>query len=222
VDNQAAQKALIEGADRLGVRVEPAIADALWRYALLLTKWNSKVNLTSISEPMEIIEKHLVDSLALVPVLGEPGTVLDIGSGAGLPGLVLKVRDPRWQLTLVDSVQKKVAFMKQAIASLGLQGASAVHLKASGSAETDGLSRTEVVVSRAFTEPARWVPFAGGYVQTGGRIVTMLGAAGNRSDLEQLAFGHGLALEQWREYRLPFSGAVRAVAVMRSTAARST
>jgi 16S rRNA (guanine527-N7)-methyltransferase len=221
VDNPAAQKALIEGADRLGVRVEPATANALWSYALLLTKWNAKVNLTSITEPMEIIEKHLLDSLALVPMLGEPGTLLDIGAGAWLPGIVLRIREPLWQLTLVESVKKKVAFMKQAIASLGLQGASAVHLKASGSAEQDGLSRAEVVVSRAFTEPGRWVPFARGYVEVGGRIVTMLGAAGNRTEMEQLAAAEGLAVEQWREYRLPFTGADRAVAVMRSSA-RST
>lgn len=105
----------------------------LFKYGQLIQKWNRVYNLTAIRNNRELVTHHLLDSLAVVPQLafamqGESQVrVLDVGAGAGLPGLVLAITNPAWQVTLIDTVQKKAAFMQQAIATLGLSNARAVH-----------------------------------------------------------------------------------------------
>lgn len=179
-----------------------------------MLKWNRKVNLTAITDPAEVLEKHFLDSLAVLPEVGEARTVLDVGAGAGLPGIPLKLARPHLDVTLVDTVGKKVAFMKSALAVLGLtQGGRALHLRVEGDPDAEKLSRYDLLIARAFTDVGEWVKLAKPYTAEGGRIVAMLGRSPGRHALEAIAAGNSLRLLSERAYALPYSSDPRAVAV---------
>ena len=110
------------------------------------------MNLTAITDPAELAEKHLVDSLALLPEVRGAATLLDMGSGAGLPGIPLAIALPSLEVTCCDTVAKKVAFVKAVAAELDLR-VRGVAARAEGKPEREGLPLAEVVVSRAFAEP---------------------------------------------------------------------
>ncbi|HYV45747.1 MAG TPA: 16S rRNA (guanine(527)-N(7))-methyltransferase RsmG [Myxococcaceae bacterium] len=212
MDNKALQTRLVEGAAALGVTLPERAASLLLRYSAELLRWNAKVNLTAITDPAEVVEKHLLDSLAVAAEVAGAGTLLDMGCGAGLPGLPLKVLQPELRVTLVDSVAKKVGFVKAAAAALGLQGITAVHQRLAGHPDAEGLPRAGAVISRAFTELTEFLPLAAPYLaEPGGRVVAMLGKA--PQDPASAAARAGLQLQAVRRYALPFSGAERHVAV---------
>jgi 16S rRNA (guanine527-N7)-methyltransferase len=202
---------LREGLDRLGVAVAPEVDERLWAYATTLLRWNEKVNLTAITLPRDVVEKHLVDSLAVLPEVAGT-TVLDLGAGAGMPGIPLALARPNLNVTLCDAVGKKVAFMKSAVAAVGLAG----RVRPEGDPSTEGLPRVDVVVSRALMDVGPWLLLARHYVARGGRVVAMLGQTPSESALETLAGEAGLELVSRRVYQLPFSGDARGVAVFAS------
>jgi 16S rRNA (guanine527-N7)-methyltransferase len=197
---------LAQGRKILGLEPAPEVDDALLRYAAELLRWNARVNLTAVTDPDEVVEKHLLDSLAVWPEVRGATTLLDLGAGAGLPGLVLALASPSLSVTLVDAVAKKVGFLKHAAATLGLAGrVKAVHARLEGDAEKEGLPRAEVVISRAFMDAERFVPLARQYVAPGGRVVAMLGKTPDTLT--------ALNPTSVRSFELPFSKAPRAVAV---------
>ena len=211
----AFRETLSAGREALGLAL-PAGAEArLERYADLLLKWNRKVNLTAVTDPAELAEKHLVDSLALLRVLGAAATVLDVGSGAGLPGIPLAVARPGLSVTCCDAEAKKVAFVKAAAAGLGL-AVRAVAVRAQGEPEREGLGRADLGVSRALADPARWLPLGARYLAPGGRVVAMLGRDAEERALAELGRVSGLVLEAIDRFTLPRSGAERANALFRA------
>ncbi|GEJ57687.1 16S rRNA (guanine(527)-N(7))-methyltransferase RsmG [Anaeromyxobacter diazotrophicus] len=208
--------ALAGGLAALGLEVDAAARARLAAFAERLLAWNRKVNLTAITGPAEVAELHLVDSLALLRTLGGAATLLDVGSGAGLPGVALACARPGLEVTCCDVVQKKVAFLKAVTAELDLP-VRARAVRAAGDPEAEGLPRCEAVVSRAFTDPARWLPLGARYLAPGGRLFAMLGReAGGEAELAALGAEHGLALEALDRFTLPRSGHARAVARFRA------
>lgn len=115
---------LIEGAGTLGVALDRPTAERLARFADLLVEWGAKMDLTSIKDPNEIREKHFLDSLAAVPELKGAKDVVDLGSGAGFPGLVLAAILPNTQVVSVESRSKKSVFQRQVIREVGLANAN--------------------------------------------------------------------------------------------------
>jgi 16S rRNA (guanine527-N7)-methyltransferase len=178
-----------------------------------LIKWNAKVNLTAITAPEEVLEKHFLDSLAVLPEVEGAASLLDLGAGAGFPGLPLKIARPALGVTLVDAVGKKVGFLKAAIAALGLKEARGLHARAEGNPEKEGIPRAELLIARAFMDLPDWLDLAPAYVLPGGRVVAMLGKAQPDAELRARAEERGLRFVSARQYRLPFSGAERQVAV---------
>jgi 16S rRNA (guanine527-N7)-methyltransferase len=137
------------GARALGLDLQPEQSARLLKYLALLSQWGRVYNLTAIRDPQEGLTQHLLDCLAVVPSLRAHcpagGRLLDVGSGAGLPGLVIATLCPEWQVTCVDTVAKKMAFVQQAAGQLGLTGFSAVH------ARVESLSGPyDVITARAF------------------------------------------------------------------------
>jgi 16S rRNA (guanine527-N7)-methyltransferase len=114
------QTKLLEGAAALGLNLNSFDFDALERFYALLLDWNSRHNLMRIAAPEDFIEKHVLDSLLLAPLLPPQGLILDIGSGPGFPGIPLALYSKIWTLILIESQQKKGAFLKEAVATLGL------------------------------------------------------------------------------------------------------
>ena len=213
MDNTPPTVLLSDGLQRMALNVPEATQQALWAYATTLLKWNEKVNLTAITRPNEVVEKHLVDSLAVLPeITGK--TMLDLGAGAGLPGIPLALVLPELEVTLVDTVGKKVAFMKNAVAAVGLAGrVKPIHARAEGSPGAEGLPRAELLISRAFMDVGPWLQLARHYLLPGGRVVSMLGQAPSEAELAKHAEAAGLRLVSRRLYQLPFSGDPRGIAV---------
>lgn len=116
---------LLAGAAEMGVSLTAVQAGKLLDYLDLLQKWNKAYNLTAVRERSSMLTQHLLDSLAIVPHL-PPGDLLDVGSGGGLPGIPLAILQPERSITLIDTVGKKVAFLKQAAMTLGLKNINAV------------------------------------------------------------------------------------------------
>ncbi len=204
--------ALRSGIERFALPVAPEALPLLEKFADRLLAWNRKVNLTAITDPAEVAEKHLVDSLLLLPSLGGARTLLDVGAGAGLPGLPVACARPGLAVVCCDSVGKKVAFVKAVAAELSVE-VRAVAVRAAGEPEREGLPLAEAVVSRALADPEAWLPLGARYLAEGGALLAMLGRESrDEGRLRALAAGAGLRLDGLREYVLPLSGAARAVA----------
>jgi 16S rRNA (guanine527-N7)-methyltransferase len=204
-------EALRRGLDASGIALAPEALALLARYADRLLAWNRKVNLTSITAPAEVAEKHLVDSLRLLPHVAGARTLLDVGSGAGLPGVPLACARRDLAVTCCDSVAKKVAFVKAVAAELGVD-VRAVVVRAQGEPEREKLPRAEAVVSRALADADAWVPLGARYLAEGGVLLAMLGREADDAKLAELGRASGLVLAGVDRYELPLSGAARAIA----------
>jgi 16S rRNA (guanine527-N7)-methyltransferase len=208
------EQVLEEGLTALEIRVGEAGRSRLAAFAERLLLWNRKVNLTSVTAPGAIAELHLVDSLALLRTLGAAESLLDIGSGAGLPGAVVACVREGLSVTCCDSVQKKVSFVKAIAAELDLK-VRAIAVRAAGDPAREGLDRSDAVVSRALADPTRWLPLGARYLADGGKLFAMLGRGAEESALDAIARGSGLRLELVDRFVLPRSGAQRAIARFR-------
>jgi 16S rRNA (guanine527-N7)-methyltransferase len=195
------------GAAQMGVRIDPDQLRQLGRHVDLMLKWNKSINLTAITDPDEVLEKHVLDSLAVVPVLPS-GSLLDAGTGAGFPGIPVAIVRPDLEVALVDSVQKKVAFLKSALAELRLPKAKAYAVRLEGNPSREELPRVHAAVARAFAAPVDWLRLAQQYVLPGGVAICMLGPADEIPDKVE-----DLALKQELRYALPYSGAQRRLAI---------
>lgn len=147
--------ALLTGAEALGLSLSDGQCTALLGYISLMQKWNGVYNLTSLRRPAEMLTHHLLDSLAALPPLrrhlaGKPARVLDVGSGGGLPGVVLAVLEPQLEVTCVDTVGKKAIFVRQVGVELKLPNLFAVHARV----EDLRLPPFDVITSRAFASLA--------------------------------------------------------------------
>lgn len=144
-------------------------------YATELKKWNSKVNLTAITKDKEIAIKHFVDSLNLAPYITASDRLLDIGSGAGLPVIPLKIISPEIPMVSVDAVAKKIHFQRHVIRVLRLQNIEAIHARVEELHKTHGKSFS-IITSRAFTRLDRFVSLAAPLLSEGGMLIAMKGA----------------------------------------------
>lgn len=136
------------GLVKLGLSIHPEQQQKLLDYIKLLNKWNKIYNLTAISDLQQMVSHHLLDSLAILPYLWA-GRWLDVGCGAGLPGIVIAIVRPDWEISLVDSNSKKTSFVQQAVVELGLKNVSihCARIEAFQVAE-----KFDGIVSRAFAE----------------------------------------------------------------------
>jgi 16S rRNA (guanine527-N7)-methyltransferase len=172
LDAKEWQKRLDEGAAELGVQLDQPQLDTLWRYAQLLRERNEHVNLTSIVSPEGILTLHMLDSLSAASHLGDAGTVIDVGTGGGFPGIPLAVAFPRKQFTLIDGTQKKIRFVDEGIAALGIRNATAFAARAENIPKDQVF---DVVIARAVATLADLVHNAGKLVAPEGRLLAMKG-----------------------------------------------
>lgn len=142
---------LKQGAQGLGLSLSDAQCDALLAYQAMLIKWNQVYNLTAVRQPADMLTHHLLDSLAVLPPLqrhlaDRSGRLLDVGSGGGLPGVVLAIMLPELEVTCVDTVGKKASFIRQVAGDLKLRNLGAAHARV----EDLQLAPFDVITSRAF------------------------------------------------------------------------
>lgn len=162
--------ALRIGAEQLGVSLEDGQVEKLDGYVQRLIAWNQKINLTTVTEPNAIVDKHLLDCLALVPLVPERGTVIDIGTGPGLPSVVLAIVRPELEITAVESIQKKAMFVRTVARELNLKlRVEPVRLESIAAGR-----EFDLAVSRATFDPPEWVERGSVLVRPGGQLFTML------------------------------------------------
>lgn len=178
---------LAQGLAQLGLTLPPQTQQRLLEYLALLSKWNRVYSLTAVREPSKMVAQHLLDCLAVVPHVSA-ATILDVGSGAGLPGIVLALALPRSRVTLLDSGHKKAAFLRQAVIELKLGNAEVVCERVEAWATP---RRFELVISRAFSDLAELAALAGRLVAPGGLLAAMKGVYPHE-ELAQLPAGYRL------------------------------
>jgi 16S rRNA (guanine527-N7)-methyltransferase len=200
--------ALRHGLTELGQPLAEAAQDKLIAYLELLAKWNKTYNLTAIRDPLQMISRHLLDSLAVRPHL-PAGTLADVGSGGGLPGIPLAIAEPARRVTLNDANHKKAAFLQQAIIELKLANAD-VHtgrVQAWRPASPFGC-----VISRGFAELAQFVASCRHLVRDGGVLAAMKGVY-PRDELNRVPAGADC--RDVRRLQVPSLGAERHLVLCR-------
>ena len=166
---------LVEGVGVLGLNPTEGQLDQLLAYVDLLARWNKVYNLTAVREPAEMLTHHLLDSLAVIGPLrrqtvGRSTRLLDVGSGGGLPGVVIAICCPEIEVSCVDAVAKKTAFIQQVAGTLGLPGLRSVHARVENLVE-----RFDVVTSRAFATLADFTTWSVGALAEDGVWMAMKG-----------------------------------------------
>lgn len=167
-------KDLQQGAQALGLNLSEDALNLLLKYQDALVLWNKAYNLTAIREPKEMLVKHLLDSLSILNDLPE-GRLLDIGTGGGMPGMIIALCQPTRQCVLLDSNGKKIRFLKQFIADLKLSNVIAVQTRVENEDSINELGQFDVITSRAFASLTDFVSASQPYMHQDSIIASMKG-----------------------------------------------
>ena len=171
---------LLEKASTMGVRFSVEQMDKFYKYMNLLIEWNEKINLTAIIEPNEIILKHFIDSITILKDIKDNSTVVDVGTGAGFPGIPLSIMNPTLKITLVDSLNKRLIFLQEVINELDLQNVELVHARAEEFGRNKKYrEKFDIATSRAVANLATLSEYLLPLVKINGKAISM--KAGNAS-----------------------------------------
>lgn len=201
-----AEQRLRAGCADMGLALDEPVLQKLLAYLAGLVKWNQAFNLTAIRDPLEMVDKHLLDSLSILPHVGE-GALIDIGTGAGLPGFIIALVHPQLPVTLLDSNGKKTRFLKQMAAELGATNVTVVTARCE---EHEG--RYEQISSRAFASLSDMVSGTEHLLSDDGCWLAM---KGHVPDDEIAALPATAALEKTPALRVPFAADARHLIVLR-------
>ena len=190
--------------DKLGIKVTEEEISKLEKYALLLKDWNGKINLTAITEKEQVFLKHFYDSLTLVKIidLSKVDSICDLGTGAGFPGVVLKIFFPNLKLTLVDALNKRINFLDVVVKELNLKNVTLVHARA----EEYGKNHREcfdVVTARALSSFPILLEYGIPLLKTCGHLIAMRGLNDSVDGVNALKVLNS-KINNIIEFKLPF------------------
>lgn len=169
------------------ITLDKVAFDRFCRYDTLLIEWNEKMNLTALTEPRDVAVKHFIDSLMLLRYADIPqgASVIDVGTGAGFPGLAIKIARPDIRLTLLDSLQKRLGFLDEVCEQLGLEDVVTVHGRAEeGSREILFRENYDFAVARAVASLNVLAEYCLPYVSVGGKFIAMKGKTAEEERIE--------------------------------------
>lgn len=209
---------LKQGVKEFGAELQDVQVQQLLQYKDILLEWNKKINLTAIEEDRDVIIKHYIDSLSILPFLEDKDRkMIDIGTGAGFPGIPVKIAYGSLDITLLDSLDKRVKFLTEVINSLQLKGIKAVH----GRAEDFGVrlefrEKFDIAVARAVAALPVLLEYCLPFVKVGGIFIAMKGSSTEEVDNAKKALEVlGGRIEDIKEFTLPFSDMRRNVVLVR-------
>lgn len=196
------------GVSKLKLNLDSGAQIKLQNYLELLKKWNKVYNLTAVRETEQMISHHVLDSLAVLPHLW-PGRWLDVGSGAGLPGLVLAIAQPDWQFTLLDSNSKKTSFLQQAVIELDLHN---VRVYCTRVEKLDPKEKFDGIISRAFADTTDFVKLTAHLLKQNGKWAAMKGTP----DQELQHLPSNIIVEQNIPLSVPGINAKRCLVILKA------
>ena len=208
-------KSLIKKAEIVHISITEDQAKLFYKYMLLLLEWNEKINLTAITEPEEIILKHFIDSLTILPFIEENKKILDIGTGAGFPGIPLKIVNPSINVTLLDSLNKRILFLNEVMKELSLENTQTEHRRAEDFAH-DNRESYDIVVSRAVARLNVLLEYMLPLIKIGGKAICMK-AFDIEEELEEAKKAIqilGGELEKIEEIKLPETDIARKIIII--------
>ena len=207
---------LIECAKKINIELSDDQIEKIFLYQKLLIEWNQKMNLTAITEEKEIILKHFIDSMTIEKYIPRGAFVIDVGTGAGFPGIVLKIIRDDIKLTLLDSLNKRIQFLDEVVKSIGLNEVTTIH----GRAEDIGRDlkfreKYDIVTARAVANLSTLAEYCLPFVKVGGSFIAMKGNLTEEVELAQNAIKIlGGNLEKVDSFCLPETDIVRNIVVI--------
>ena len=213
------EQMLSQGANELNIELTPDIAQAMLKYMDFMLEWNEKVNLTTITQPEEVIIKHFLDSLTLIATveIGSNSKIIDVGTGAGFPAIPLKLVRPDIKLTMLDSLGKRVNFLKEACAHVGIKGAECLHGRAEDLAQNpDYREKFDIATARAVAGLNVLCEYCLPFVKVGGHFLAMKGP----DVMEELKAAEkaisvlGGKINAVKSFKLPFSDITHSIVVI--------
>ena len=176
MEEQVFNEFMMKSINKYSLNIDKNQLHQYYLYMNLLLNWNEKMNLTAITEPTEIIIKHFIDSLTVALYINEKTKVLDIGTGAGFPGIPLKIYNPNIELTLVDSLNKRLIFLEEVIKELNLNNIYTIHARAEELGKNEKYrEKYDIVVSRAVANLEILSEYMLPFVKIGGKCICMKG-----------------------------------------------
>ena len=176
------KRLLCEGAEVMNIPLSDKQIQQLLRYLSLILKWNRIYNLSAIRDPIESVKKHLLDSLSIIHFV-QPGLLLDVGSGAGLPGIVIAIMKPETEVFVLDSVGKKCRFMQVVKSELALENLIVVNSRVESFKPKKSFSQ---IASRAFAEVSKTIQLTQHLLEENGRYLLMKGSNVDEEDIDNL------------------------------------
>ena len=168
-------KKMAEESEKIGIKLPDEQLNEFYEYMQLLLEWNEKMNLTAITDPEEVIKKHFVDSITIKKYIKEKSSLIDVGTGAGFPGIPLKIVDKSIKLTLLDSLNKRINFLNEIIEKLNLKEVNTIHSRAEEYAKNKVRESYDVAVSRAVADLPILLEYLMPYVKLNGICICMKG-----------------------------------------------
>ena len=176
MERESFSKELIEKAKKVNIEIDNKKEEQFYKYMELLLEWNEKINLTAITEPNDIILKHFIDSITINKYIEQSNSIMDIGTGAGFPGIPLKIMNQNKKITLVDSLNKRINFLNEVCKEISLENIQCIHARAEELAnDLKYRENFETVVSRAVARLNVLIEYMLPFVKKGGLCICMKG-----------------------------------------------
>lgn len=176
MERESFSKELIEKAKKVNIEIDNKKEEQFYKYMELLLEWNEKINLTAITEPNDIILKHFIDSITINKYIEQSNSIMDIGTGAGFPGIPLKIMNQNKKITLVDSLNKRINFLNEVCKEISLENIQCIHARAEELAnDLKYRENFETVVSRAVARLNVLIEYMLLFVKKGGLCICMKG-----------------------------------------------
>lgn len=201
----------------LGVRFSVEQIEQFYKYMNLLIEWNEKMNLTAITEPKEIILKHFIDSLTILKYIDDNSKLVDVGTGAGFPGVPLSIMNPTLKITLVDSLNKRLIFLQEVVKELNLKNIEIVHARAEEFGQNKNYrEKFDIATSRAVANLATLSEYLVPLVKIGGKIISMKASNAKEeiNDAQKAIEVLGGKIEKIEEFDLPESDIGRTIIII--------